>query len=884
MRHFVLHILYWMFRAVVSLRYRVEVVGLSKIAKSKEKGILFLPNHPAEMDPLIMIRTLWRQFKPRPLVVEHFYYIKGLRFFMDLVNVLPLPTMDLSNKWKERQVEKLKKKMIAKLAEGENFLVYPSGKLKLTPDERIGGASLVSDLIKLNPTTKIVLVRTTGLWGSTFSRALTGNSPDFSKTLWHGFKVLLKNGIFFTPRRPIKVELEFTPDDFPREGDKIQINQWLENWYNKDGPEPVKLVSFLFWKKSLPKVIAQEAAPEKEVHISDDMRVQILSTLSKMTRCPINELTSNLHLSNDLGLDSLDVSQLYVFLEERFDITGLAPGQLQTVYDLLQAAGGVKKETEIPPHSKRKSKWPKESYRPDPQIPPGKTIQEVFLRSCDRMGDAIACADAISGVLSYRKLKRACLVLSLEIRKMPGDHIGIMLPSSVAAYVTILATLLAGKIPVMLNWTAGFRNLEHAADICSLQVVLSSFRFLSRLENGDLGRVDDLLILMEKLRGKITLKTKLKGLLMSFSRASKILKKLPNPPKEDDPAVIIFTSGTETLPKGVPLSHHNLLSNQRGAMQCVTFKTQDSLYGVLPPFHSFGFSVTGLLPLLLGVKVCYAPDPTDSRSLANDIEHWKPTLFCCAPSFIQGMLRVAKNSQLESLRMVVTGAEKAPEELLDTLKAKGKIVLEGYGISECSPIVTIDREDEPHKGVGRPVTGVELCIIDPENDNLLELGQDGEVCIAGPGVFNGYLGERRDPFIQINGKRWYRSGDRGYLDPDGTLMLTGRLKRFVKIGGEMVSLGGLEEDLLKLSEEKGWAPFKIEGPSIVAIVSGRESEKPQIIVFCTYDLDRETVNRALKDAGHSRLVKIAEIRKIAEIPVTGTGKTQYRLLDEMYEG
>ena len=875
MRMFILHVLYWMFRAVISLRYRIEVIGLSNITKSKEQGILFLPNHPAEMDPLILIRTLWRRFKPRPLVVEHFYYVKGLRFFMDLVNVLPLPTMDLSNKWKERQVEKLKKKILTKLGKGENFLIYPSGKLKLTPDELIGGASLVPDLINLDRTMKIVLVRTTGLWGSTFSRAITGASPDFVKTLWHGFKTLLKNGIFFAPRRHVKIEFEWAPSDFPREGDKIQINEWLENWYNKEGPEPLKLVSFLFWKESLPKITVQEEIkPEKEVHIPDDMRVQLLSHLSKMTHRPINELTPSLHLSNDLGLDSLDVSQLYVLLEERYDITGLAPGQIQTVYDLLQAAGGVKKESEIPPPSKKKSRWPKESYRPYPQIPPGKTIQEVFLKSCDRMGDTIACADALSGVLSYRKLRRACQVLSLEIRKMPGDRIGILLPSSVGAYVCILATLLAGKIPVMLNWTAGFRNLEHAADICQLQVVLSSFRFLSRLENGDLGRVDDMLILMEKLRGDISLKTKLKGMF---------LKKFPPLPKEDDPAVIIFTSGTETLPKGVPLSHRNLLSNQRAALECVSFESQDSLYGILPPFHSFGFSVTGILPLLSGLKVCYAPDPTDSRSLATDIEHWKPTLFCCAPSFVQAMLRVAKNSQLKSLRMVVTGAEKTPEELFDTLKAKGKIVLEGYGISECSPIVTIDREREPHKGVGKPIPGVELCIIDTENQTPLPQGQEGEVCIAGPGVFNGYLGEKRDPFIELNGKRWYRSGDRGLLDTDGTLILTGRLKRFVKIGGEMVSLGGLEEDLLKLSKEKGWAPSAIEGPVLAVTATGRESEKPQIVVFTTFDLDRETVNRALRDVGHSRLVKIAEIRKIAEIPLTGTGKTHYRLLDEMYE-
>lgn len=882
LRNVFLYIFYWIFRALISLRYRIEVVGLSKIIKSKECGVLFLPNHPAEMDPLIMICLLWRHFKVRPLAIEHFYYQKGLRFFMDLVGAVPLPTMDVSNQWKVRQVEKLKEKILKQVKEGKNFLIYPSGKLKLTPDEQIGGASLVPELLNLNPQMKIVLIRTIGFWGSSFSRALTGISPDFGKMLWAGVKIILKNGIFFTPRRHVKVELEFAPDDMPRQGEKLKINRWLENWYNKDGPEPLKLVSYAFWKEDLAKVSPPEKiASMEKVAIPEKMLKQILGHLSKISRLPVEEISPNLHLSNDLGLDSLDISQLYVYLEERFEISGLVLGELQTVSDMLQAAAGVRKEMETPLAPKKKSKWPFESHRPSPQMAPGKTLQEVFLNNCDRMGDGTACADGLSGVLSYRKLKRAALVLSLEIEKMPGDNIGILLPASVAAYVTIFAALLAGKTPVMLNWTAGFRNLEHAAEVCNLQVVLSSFRFLSRLENGNLGRIDDLLMLLEEMRREISFKTKLKGLFLSFRKAQKIIQKLPRHPNEEDSAVIIFTSGTETLPKGVPLSHRNLLSNQNAALSCISVQSSDILYGVLPPFHSFGFSVTGIFPLLAGIKVCYAPDPTDSRALSNDIAHWKPTFFCCAPTFVQAVLRIASDEELKSLKKIMTGGEKAPQELFDTLQLMGKIAIEGYGISECSPIVTLERENEPHKGVGRALPNVELCVIDPETDQKLEMGQEGEVCIFGPSVFGGYLGVKKDPFIEIENKKWYRSGDRGYLEKDGTLMLTGRLKRFVKIGGEMVSLGGLEEDLISICMKKKWAPSKIEGRILAVTALGRESEKPQIILFTTFDVERETLNIVLKEEGHGRLVKIAEIHKIAEIPLTGIGKTHYHQLDEM---
>lgn len=878
------YLLYWILRILLSLRYRIQIEGLSKIIKSKQQGILFLPNHPAEIDPPIIMRVLWSDFKPRPLAVEHFYYQKGIRFFMNLVGALPLPTVDVANQWKVRQIEKLKKKVLEKLDEGGNFLIYPSGKLKVTSQDQVGGASFIPELLAKNPEIKIVLIRIRGLWGSMFSRALTGERPDFSKTLWKGFKILLKNGIFFIPRRNVKIDLEFAPEDFPRMGSKMEINNWLENWYNKEGPEPLCFVSHSFWKEKFPQVIVpEEIAPQQEVPISQEMRAQILDHLSKISCMDRKKMDLNFHLSNDLGLDSIDVAQLHVYLEERFDIIDLAPGQLQFVRDVLQAAGGVKKEHEGPIFSQKKSKWPKESFRHDPMIPKGNTLQEVFLKSCDRMGDSIACADALSGALSYKKLKRSVLVLSLKIKEMPGEKIGILLPSSVAAYVTILATLFAGKVPVLLNWTAGFRNLEHAVDICSLKVVLSSYRFLSRLENGDMGRVDDLLLLLEELRRNISFKTKIKGLFLSFLGTKMLLRKLPTQSDPKDAAAIIFTSGSETLPKGVPLSHQNFLSCLRGGKECIDLLPTDILYGVLPPFHSFGLSVTGFFPLLSGLKVYFAPDPTDARAMANDIEFCNITLMCSAPSFLLALLRVATEEQLKSLRLVLTGAEKGPKELFDLFEKMGKTIIEGYGISECSPIVTVTRENEPRKGVGKPIPGVQVRVLDLETQKLCNTGQEGEICIFGLNVFAGYLGEKRDPFIEIDGNRWYRSGDRGYLDKEGNLILTGRLKRFIKIGAEMVSLGGLEEDLIATVNQLGWVPAKSEGPVLAVTAKGPESDKPQIVVFSTFEIDKEVLNRRLKESGQGRLVKIAKVVKMDEIPITGTGKIHYRHLNDLLE-
>lgn len=875
------YLLLIIFRAILSLRYRIEVKGLEGVEKENGEGFLVLPNHPAEIDPVILIALLWKKFRVRPLIFEKFYYKKGLRFFIDLfVKPLPLPSMEGANEWKKRQIEKLKEKIIQKTGEGESFLIYPSGRLKSTPEEKIGGASLVHQLLEIDPDLKILLIRTTGLWGSTFSRAITGFTPDFGNVALEGVVTVLKNLIFFTPRRNVLIEFARPGEDFPRHGEKMEINQWLENWYNRDGPEPLKLVSFLFWKEKFPEITA-EKEEEKQIAIPEEMEVQILGFISKLTNQPVASLQTDVHLSNDLGLDSLDISQIHIFLEEQFEITNLAPGQLKTIHDVMLAAAGEKEEREAPEPAKKKKRWAKEYSRKKPEIPKGKTFPEVFLKSCERMDEKIACSDALSGELTYGKLKRAVLVLSLEIRKMPGEHIGILLPSSVAAYTTVLATLFAGKIPVMLNWTTGPRNAEHAAEVCSLEVVLSSYRFLSRLDQCDLGKVDDLLIYLEKLRNKISWKNKLHGFLLSFQSHRTLLKKVPQKFTEKDTALIIFTSGTETLPKGVPLTHHNLLSNQRAALSSIDISAEDILYSVLPPFHSFGVSVTGILPLLAGIKVCYAPDPTDSRSLANDIEHWEATFFCCAPSFIQSMLRVAKEKQLETLRLVVSGAEKAPRELYDTMQVMGKTFIEGYGISECSPIVTMQRIGEPQVGVGKPLPNVEVCIIDSEKHNVLAKGQEGEICIFGPNVFKGYLGVKKDPFIEIDGKKWYRSGDRGFLDETNNLTITGRLSRFLKIGGEMVSLGGLQEDLEKIAEEKGWSSKDKDEPVFAVTGAGAEGEKPQIVLFSTIDVEREEINRLLKEKGHGRLVKIAEVKKVEEIPQTATGKIHFRLLDEM---
>lgn len=873
-------------RGVVSLRYHVEVKGLEQLTPERLNrggGILFLPNHPAEMDPVILTTILGRKFRPRPLVVEHFYYLVGFGFFIRLAGALPLPNMQNSaNRWKQKQMQKQFDAIRSELNKGEQFLIYPAGRLKLEQREVLGGASFIHNLLQECPKVNVVMIRTTGLWGSRFSRALTGSVPEFGKMLLEGMKIVLKNGIFFAPRRKVTIEIAVAPCEFPYQGSRLEVNQYLEEWYNRV-PDPLTLVSDCFWKQSFPEIKVKEKKEMALVEVPQKVRKEICAQVAALARQPVEAIKDEVHLARDLGLDSLDIAELHAFLDRNYDVGEVQPSSVQTVQDLLQAAVGARKEEAKVEKRKGVTSFPEEPSRPPIRPPQGATLQEAFLRSCDRMGKHAVCADALTGVISYARMKKAALALAEHFKKLPGDYLGVMLPSSTAAYTTVLACLLAKKIPVMLNWTIGARALDHAAAVTGLQVVLTSRRFLDRLDVVELGTLEDRLLLLEDVRARLSLKEKLRGFYLSTKSCDSLVKTVGLAAiKQSDPTVVLFTSGTEALPKGVPLSHENLLSNQSAAISSVAFTTKDLMYCVLPPFHSFGFSVTGLLPILTGLKAYYAPNPTDSHGMASDIAHWRPTLFCCAPSFVRMLFSVAAPEQLLSVKLFVTGAEKTPSELFEAVAklGPGHELIEGYGITECSPIVTLNLPGKPLSGVGRPLPGIELMIIDLETRQRLPQGQEGEICIAGCSVFSGYLGSDRSPFLFLDGKRWYCSGDRGYLTEDGALILSGRLKRFVKIGGEMVSLGGLEEELQRLSQEKGWGPPVQDVPTLAITARERESEKPSIVLSCTFDLTKEQVNAALEEHGYGRLIKIAEVRKLDQIPVLGTGKTNYRALEE----
>jgi long-chain-fatty-acid--[acyl-carrier-protein] ligase len=285
-------------------------------------------------------------------------------------------------------------------------------------------------------------------------------------------------------------------------------------------------------------------------------------------------------------------------------------------------------------------------------------------------------------------------------------------------------------------------------------------------------------------------------------------------------------------------------------------------------------------PLLTGIRVVYHPNPTEGGHLARLIEAYRVSILAGTPTFAAGILRAATDQQLATLRRLITGAEKCPDAFHDEMARRlpAAVMVEGYGITECSPIISLNDENAPRRGsIGKFMPSVEHVLVDPETASRRVLaGTPGLLLVRGPSIFGGYLNfDGPSPFVEFEGRTWYRTGDLVRQEIDGTLFFAGRLKRFVKIGGEMISLPAIEEVLHPhLSQPND------DGPALAVVAATSESQ-PEIILFTTRPMERETVNQWLREGGLAPLYNIRQVRNLPAIPVLGTGKTDYQSLQAL---
>ena len=863
-------------RPLIGLRYRIDVRGLDAIRRRGHRGILFLPNHAALVDPAFIVAMLFPSFQLRALADEHQVNRTVFGYVAVLYGSRILPNLERRGVEARGRMRDALDAIVAGLKAGENILLYPAGRLKRQYLEDIGSASGVETLVKAVPDVRIVLVRHNGVWGSSFSIGFNGEMPAVGAALARGIKYLLLNGIFFMPRRHVTIEL-VEPVDFPRSGTRAEMNQYLERFYNENAARNT-YVPYGFWESGGTRELPDPAQVTHDAdasQVSPATRDLVLAHLRELSGR--DDVTMTHRLAKDLGLDSLATAELVAWVQTEFGFSVDTPESLQAVADVVLAASGQGISARASDLKPVPAAWFASADRRDVlSLPPGKTLTQVFLAQASARANQPIFADQTSGVRSYRDLVTGIMVLKPVIERLPGPYVGIMMPASVGATVFMLAAMFAGKTVVMVNWTTGTRALKHSLDVLGVTKVITARALLAKLaaSGTDMADVQDAFVFVEDVLAGVRPLDKVRAAVRS--RLSWASLERVEPP---DVAVVLFTSGSESLPKAVPLTHQNLLTNIGDILHMGQLMESDIVLGMLPPFHSFGLTATVMLPLCVGLRAVFHPNPTESALLATLITAYRVSVLFGTPTFLGGIVRVADDTQLASLRLAVTGAEKCPDALFSTLHARwpSMIVLEGYGITECSPVVAVNPMDAPVPGtIGRLLPHVEGAVVELDLARRVAPGSTGMLLVRGPSVFGGYLhysGE--SPFVAFEGKSWYRTGDLVSATADGILSFKGRLKRFIKMGGEMVSLPAIEAVLHQHFKESD------DGP-VIAVEAIGTAEHPDVVLFTRTPADRAEVNGLIKAAGLSPLHYVRQVTVVDAIPVLGTGKTDYRALKARY--
>lgn len=856
----------------LGLRYQVRTHNLEEVAAKGTRGILFLPTHPANVEPLLVVSTLWKDFRVRPFADQD--GVQGPIFdgLLKLVRAFKIPTVAKHGQSASAKIEAVLQESIDALRRGDNVILYPAGRMLRGKLESVSGNSAVETIVKAFPEVRIVLVKTRGLWGSRTS-LYSSTDPDLKAVFLQCLKDLAASGIFFMPRRPVDITLS-EPGDFPRQGSRSQINAYIEHAFNFDAP-PATYVPYTPWEKGgvreLPEPDRARAAGNME-NVSAATRQIVTRHLQEI--CGASSLHDEQNLAQDLALDSLKRSELLAWLEGEFGFPQGNTDSIQTVADVLLAASGElvgRSEIRVDPPG---AGWFVKDAGARLQPAAGDTLAASFLTAARAEPNRVVVADMGSGAKTYRDLVTGILALSPAIRKLPGEKLGIMLPASVAASLAYLTVLFAGRTPVMINWTVGRRNLEFALELSGTQKVLTARALVQKIKQQgvDISSIEDRLVYLEDLGAALTRADK----LWAFVR-SRLDWSLLSRAKISPVAAILFTSGSETVPKAVPLTHANVLADLRSTLSMVDITTNDRLLGMLPPFHSFGLTINLGVPLTTGMRTVYHSNPTEGALLGQILEAYQATVAVATPTFLQGILRASSAAQLKSLRLGVVGAEACPARVYDLLaeRCPHAVLIEGYGITECSPIVALNVPQAPVRGtIGHLIPGLEYALVDAESGEPVGEGVAGMLLLRGPSIFEGYLGQAADPFVAHAGQRWYKTGDIVRKDASGVWSFVGRLKRFIKLGGEMISLPAIESALL---EKYGSA--EDEGP-IVAVVA-TTGDHPELVLYTTAEVDREAANATLKAAGLSSLYNVRRVERIEAIPILGTGKTDYRALQQL---
>ena len=500
------------------------------------------------------------------------------------------------------------------------------------------------------------------------------------------------------------------------------------------------------------------------------------------------------------------------------------------------------------------------------------TLYEAFLdaKSLQRSKTPII-EDIDRAPRTYGQLTVISRVLGRQLAKVskPRENVGVMLPNGVGIVSVILSLLAFGRTVALLNFTAGLTNLKSACLAANITTIITSRKFVKVLDLGpvikELGQ-SVTFVYAEDIRAKIGLKDKIRGLLEA-PVASFLYKKLGVLP--DDPAVVLFTSGSESAPKGVVLSHKNILANRYQIGTYIELYANDTLFNALPVFHSFGLTVGMFLPLLTGVKAFLYPSPLHYRIIPELIYETNASILISTDTFLANYARNAHPYDFSSLRLVVAGGEKLKKETRRLWFEKfGIRILEGYGVTETSPVLAINTPMHFKIGtVGHLVAGMDYRLRPIEG-----IARGGSLVVRGPNVMLGYLKASRPGVLQPPYSGWYDTGDVVDIDEQGFIRIIGRVKRFAKIGGEMVSLGAVET----------YIQSAYPGRAIGAVTAPDPRKGEQIVLFTDDpNITREICVELAQKHGVPELLIPRQVVALAPMPLLGTGKIDYVRLNQI---
>jgi acyl-[acyl-carrier-protein]-phospholipid O-acyltransferase/long-chain-fatty-acid--[acyl-carrier-protein] ligase len=496
-------------------------------------------------------------------------------------------------------------------------------------------------------------------------------------------------------------------------------------------------------------------------------------------------------------------------------------------------------------------------------------LHETFVRTAKRHEKKLAVADrGTNQRVDYKSVLIRALILADKLADVDEGFVGVMVPTSAGCMYATLSVLLSGRTPVMINYSTGAEeNCREAQRRLAFRTILTSRALLERIKCP----VVDGMLCLEDLARRVSKLDKIKGAFRATRSADRILARLPTG-SDSDTAVILFTSGSEKEPKAVPLTHANIASNIEGISQAVDFTSDDVLLANLPLFHVFGLTVNMWLPLTYGMTLVTYPNPLEFRSICTAVRDERVTVAVGTPAFLTGYLQKSEPGDFSSLRLLITGADKCPEALRRGYWDKHRLILlEGYGTTETSPVISVNTPQHNRPGsVGRALPNVQVRIEHYETGEECGVNEIGKVLVKGPSVMSGYFDDFEATSLHLR-HGWYDTGDMGYMDEDGYLWHVGRLRRFLKIAGEMVSLVKVEDVLDRLLPDDCTCcvvevPDAMRGARIVAAV--------------TCEVDEKTILAQMAES-LPRIALPKQFVVLPELPKMSSGKLDFRRITEI---